>query len=179
MKSLPFIVFSIFTLCITGCIKSPQQVLQDKRKGELTRELAAELLNERFAQKAPPIDQLDFQENGYDKAKRDGIITRGRGMDIGVYFTERGRKMLDGVGNPDGSLINPSNISFRGSLRINERVREVTGIAAEPMSGGMSVEFTTEYILPQPMQPMSAYIVCGRKAQTEFKKYDDGWRVLP
>ena len=74
-----FHLFAVFIVVLTsfaGCDKpgSTGEPAQSKRRGDLTRELAAEILNEYLSN--PSVSQLDFQKGGVDRAIADGILVK-------------------------------------------------------------------------------------------------------
>lgn len=148
----------------------------DKRKGELTRPLAAELINEQLAS----VSELSFNSDsdGAGRALRDGIIQEDQYGMQGDRFTEKGFKMVSSV-IAQNHIYHPAWVSanFRLKSPIAERVRDITGISAIPGTGVSSVEYVTDYLIPTELQPMAQYLYTGSKAKATFRKYDDGWRV--
>jgi len=168
-------------MLFTGCNKTPEQSLQDKRQGELTRELATTLLNEYLAQ--PSVDRLIFTNAGVQRAIQDGIVENKGGSShmFDICFTHKGLFLVSNIVEPRDEYLADTNDQFQIPLSrpLSERVREVTGIAASGMPGISSVEYITDYIFPADIQSLAQYFYSGRKAQSAFRKYDDGWRVVP
>jgi hypothetical protein len=168
-KSTLTLTLTLIACLLAGC---------DKRKGELTRSLAAEILNEQLAR--PSVTELQFNDSGIERAKSDGIIqASGPGMLPDYYFfTDKGLKMVSSVISENRTHYVPfANSSFRLKSPIGERVREVTGISAIQAAGVSSVDYVTDYLFPSELQPVKQYFFSGRKATATFRKYDDGWRV--
>ena len=151
---------------------------QDKRKGELTRQLATELLNDFLVK--PSISQLEFQDDGLTRAQQQGLVSEQGGFPPSYRFTDKGIAMVKDVIRQNRIELAPfgaQSPKFTLANPLAERVSEVTGIASTPF-GVTSVEYTTRYIVPIEMEPLFDYIFTGRKAQAGFRMYDDGWRVV-
>lgn len=139
-----------------------------KRKEDMTRELAAALLNA-----TPHISRLEFaQGDYYHRAAQEGII---QADGLSYRFTEKGLTLLQGYVSRE----NPWQLAgtFRLTSPITERVREVTGIGLGAHANICAVEYITEYILPTELHPLTNYVYTRRRATTTFQRYDDGWRV--
>ena len=151
-----------------------------KPNGELTRELAAELLNKHLAR--PSVSIIQFNKTGFEQAMQDGIvgpIPNYNFHDL-FRFTDKGLMMVGSLDGDENFIRRNSSDAFwwfRLKNPIKSRVQEITGIAAERMPDFFSVEYITNYLLPQAMQPMERYIFLGSTAESKFRKYDDGWRV--
>jgi hypothetical protein len=153
---------------------------QRRADGELTREMAAELLNKHLAQ--PSISQLAFQKGGLERAARDGIVEQQGGFPPSYRFTRRGLQMFgDLVATSQNRIqlapLGMEDPKFSLAKPIGERIDEVSGVAAGPLAGMCSVEATTSYLLPESARGVTQYIYSGRKATFVLRRYDDGWRV--
>ena len=153
-------------------------------KGELTRALAAQILNKYLAE--PSVSEIGFRKGGIDLAIADGVMKDNKwkpgDFPMTLYsFTDKGLRMVGGL------IANGSGVGRAGGLPgyaklvidlkdpIGETVDEVTGITVDgPMP---TVEFTTSYAIPAAMEPMKKYLFTGAKKEVVFRKYDDGWRV--
>jgi len=145
--------------------------------GELTRELAAKLLNESLA--SPHISELGFLPNGVAKAHQDGILTGQYGLHI---FTPKGIELFHGLVNETYRLNDfdhPERLAFQLLFPIGERVTQVTGIAQSPMPNIFEATYTTAYLLPTGAEGMLNYVYSGQNTKGYFQKYDDGWRYDP
>jgi len=159
--------------------------------GELTRALAAELLNKRLA--SPSISAIGFQNDGLTRAVNDGVLAKEDWND-GVFthtryrFTEKGLKMVGGFladgadkiesGAYGATAFGNTAPVLHLKVSVGETVSAVTGIAKYPNSTTYAgVTFTTAYTIPTEMSAMRAYIFTGRTTTALFTKYDDGWRV--
>ncbi len=171
MKSTFLLTLIIPMLAITGC---------NKRKGELTRELAAELLNEHLA--AHPVLWCRFKDGYFDPAIRDGVIER-VWVGEGYRFTYKGIKMVGAVIAENHMEIEFSPplgmkpLKFWLKKDFGERVQKVTGIKEGQSPGTKEVEYETEHPFPPEMQSMKHYITNGQIMKSVFQKYDDGWRI--
>ncbi len=156
-----------------------------ERKGELTRELAAAILNEYLA-KAPTVSELKFQEDGIDRAVADGIIkdcSHSGDFPGGPHygFSEKGLIIVgrfiagDANTNRFGGAPGFRVITFQLKAPISETIAEVTGIT---VGGPMPrVEYRTSYAFPSEMTPIKKYVYSGAMMAAVFRKYDDGWRL--
>lgn len=148
------------------------------RTGDLTRELAADILNEHLAK--PSVSQLTFNNGGIDRAKQDGVIEEQGGFPPSFRFTDKGLKMVGTIIGQNYIELAPFGMKapkFALKSGMGQRVSEVSGIAEGPTPNIKSVEYVTDYIFPSEMQPITRYIFSGSKEQSAFQKYDDGWRV--
>lgn len=184
------LVLGCSMLVLVGCDKPGDdgQPAQSKRKGDLTRELAAEILNEYLAK--PSISELEFKKGGIDRALSEGVLVKELWND-GVFqhtrcrFTDKGLKMIGSFLAPGSDKIEmeafgatafgDSSPMLHLKSPIGETVSAVTGITMDPVP---TVEFTTAYALPAEMEPMTRYVFSGLNTRAKFRKYDDGWRVL-
>jgi hypothetical protein len=172
---------------------APQELQKDKRMGELTRPLAAEMLNEFFAK--PSTSTIKFLDGGFERALKDGLVekdvipaTKDSDSPIFVtpftryHFTKKGLELLGGIAAPIQKdmtdIIGLSNLSFALAAPIGQRVDTVTGIAPSIFPNIIEVQVTTRYDLPPLVaQNMANYIELGTKLPAPFRKYDDGWRI--
>lgn len=163
----------LFTLIISILASSG---CGDKRKGELTRELATEILNQHLA--AQSLSELEFSDGGIERAEQDGIIQKQDGYPPNYCFTNMGLKMVDTVIRQNYILGKWVNEVPRFGINpgISEQVSEVNGIAEGPTPNIKVVEYVTNFQFPPKMKPMTRYIFSGRKKTSVFQKYDDGWR---
>jgi len=159
--------------------RSAEKLRLAKRTGQLTRDVAEEILAEYLV--SPHISQLEFMDDGLQRAEKDGVVVQAGGFPPGYHFTEKGIQLLRGLVNantrvelapfgmeaPKFSLLSP----------VGEEVAEVSGIALGPVPNVCVVEYITNYLFPNEPGGMYPYIHIGRRAKTAFQKYDDGWRV--
>jgi hypothetical protein len=159
----------------------PSKLTEAERKGELTRELAARILNEYLAK--PSVAEIGFREGGLDSAVTDGLVKKnswkpGQFPGPRYAFTDKGLKAASGVtlkcGN-FGGLSDDTPPALLLKDPIGETVDKVTGITVEDPKP--TVEFTTSYTIPAEMMPFRKYVFTGAKRAVVFRKYDDGWRV--
>ena len=173
---------------------APQEAQKDKRTGELTRPLAAEMLNEYLAK--PSISTIKFLDGGFERALKDGLVeqdvipaTKDADSLILVapiaqyHFTKKGLELLGGIPAPvQKHMVNFgggfSYMRFELAAPIGQRVDTVTGIAPSVFPNIIEVQVTMQYDLPPVVaQQMANYIELGTKQPVPFRKYDDGWRI--
>lgn len=149
-----------------------------KPVGELTRELAAAMLNKELAE--PHIKEIEFKEGGFEQAERDGIFVQGDNFNPyynAVYrFTGKGSALSNGLVKGDTKVSKGCISNFVPPLA--ERVTTVTGIALSPYPNVCEVQYTTQYIIPAGAEGMYQYIYSGSRRKAMFQKFDDGWRVV-
>jgi len=181
MKTSIIITIISAALFFTGCNKAQQQTHQEEPKGELTRELAAKLLNTFLAQ--PSISTIEFSDSGFQKAEQDMLITN-----ISPFWSKITDKGMPVFGSllpeDDSASAIPSRNFDSGShvLRLKsklaEKVTSIDGIA-DAENGRKLVEFTTDYLFPaNTPSEITQYVYSGRKAKAVFVLYDDGWRII-
>ena len=158
----------------------------DPRKalGELNREMAAMLLNERL--KVPSVSEIKFSETGLQHAINDGVLDGGGPYRTTFRFADQNKAVQifgDLIKDPNMRML----VNFGGELPcftspvlLAEKVNSVDGIADAGFGGGtiMTVQYTTDYVFPANTSPsVSRYIYSGSKDAAMFRKYDDGWRI--
>lgn len=142
----------------------------DKRKGDLTRELAKEILNQHLANQK--IVRLEFREGGRNRAESDGVIER---IDYGPIFRFTSKSL-----NIAGSYFDRNSKFFTIitlSDPINASVKEITGITDDAQPNAKIVEYTMRYNFPSQLQFLQPYVFTGEETKIILQKYDDGWRV--
>lgn len=145
--------------------------------GELTRPLAEKMLNEFLS--SDEQSQLSFRDDGLDRARKDGLITRipktRSRPSVSYSLSEEGINVI-------GKYITEYSISKSG-FRLNEPLRlkvdRITGIASVPLMGEdfADVEYVVTYQFLEGMRGILPYVYTGDRRTQAFQKYDDGWRV--
>jgi len=148
------------------------------KRGDLTRESAAVLLNKQFG-----IDQIKYLEfrsaETLNAAVKDGLISNSNDClwIPNLRFTRKLELLLGDMAA--GPCIAETDMGRRRILLrkpLQVRFSQVTGITDGPHPGSKVVEYETEYIFPPRMDELKSYIFTGMKLKSTFKKYDDGWR---
>lgn len=150
------------------------------KKGDLTRESAAVLLNKHL-----PMDQIKYLEfrgnEGLAAAQKDGLLSNTHEClwFPNLRFTRKLELILGDMAQ--GQCVTETDmgrnrrILLRKSLQV--RFKQVTGITDGPQPGSKVVEYETEYIFPPRMDELKPYVFLGMRHESTFKKYDDGWRT--
>jgi hypothetical protein len=162
-------------------------IIPTNLNGELTREIAAELLNQQLA--APHVRQLAFEIGGIERAVADGWVSPGKDFELfGTYnfdfertaFLHRLTGDTDQVRRPEddksGSAKTPF---FEVTTPLPERVEKVTGITAGPLGGRiLQVEYISVFSFPRDMLAIVPYLYTGQCGKAALQRYDDGWRMV-
>ncbi len=155
--------------------------------GELTREIAAQLLNEQLA--TPHVTQLAFEFGAVERAEKDGWIAPGRDFELfGTYnfdfektaFLHRLISDTDQVRRPEDDKTGKAQTPFfQLTTPLTERVEKITGITAGPLGSRiLQVEYISAFSFPKDMQAILPYIFTGQRGKAAFQRYDDGWRIV-
>jgi hypothetical protein len=155
--------------------------------GELTREIAAELLNQQLA--APRITQLTFERDGIERAKADGLIREGRDFELfGSHDFEQDRTSFlhrlsgetDQIRRPEDDKSGTAQTPFfELTTPLPARVEKMTGITSGPLGSRiLQAEYISAYVFPRDMQAILPYIYTGQRNKAAFQRYDDGWRIV-
>jgi len=156
-------------------------------QGDLTRDIAAELLNQALA--APRVTQITFEIGGIDRAKADGLITEAEDFQLfGAYdfvferigFLHRLAMANEQVHAPGDDKSGKARTPwFEITTPLAARVEKVTGITAGPLGSRiLQAEYTTAITFPPDMLSIVPYLYTGQRSKASFQRYDDGWRLL-
>jgi hypothetical protein len=175
---VPFAIFKRYEKEAPASFWLPFQIEPDLQ-APLTREVAAQLLNEHLSQ--PHIRHLAFNKDGLQQAERDGIVAQAGGFPPTYRFSDKGLSMARGVANANTRIelapLGMEDPKFPLASPIAESVTDVSGIALAPVPNICEVEYGTEYLVPNEFKPLLKYLWSGQRAKATFRKYDDGWRV--
>jgi hypothetical protein len=155
--------------------------------GDLTRDIAAELLNQQLV--TPRVTQIAFDTGGIARAKADGIVMEAEDFELfGAYdfafdrigFLHRLAMANEQVHKPEDDKTGKAQTHyFEITTPLPERVEKVTGITSGPLGSRVLIaEYTTAIILPPDMQTIAPYLFTGRNGKAAFQRYDDGWRIV-
>jgi hypothetical protein len=177
MKYTPMLL--VAALSFAACSKQPHtgqasKPLAAKPTGELTRELAAQLLNQHIA--TPHVWCISFKEGGLENAIRDGVVLPERDAINNYHFSDKGFALAGGFIKKTTPIRKGKDI-FIQKTPIGERILEVTGISLPSVSNTCEAEYTTDYLFPKEAEALRKYLYTGQRAKASFRKYDDGWRV--
>ncbi len=146
-------------------------IIPTNLNGELTREIAAELLNLQLA--TPRVMQIAFEIGGAEKAQEAGLIQPGRDFELfGTYdfdeektaFLHRLTSTSDQVRRPEDDRTGQARTPFfQLSTPLPERIEKVTGITSGPLgSRVLQVEYISRFIFPQDMEAVLPYVLTGQ-----------------
>ena len=150
------------------------------RAGELTRELASEILQDELTAKT--VKYVEFRKGAGKLAVGDGwIVTSGRSVTGPLAgFSDKFKKAYP----YENSIYIENGDNFLGSPKvgfadgIKETVAEITGIAEGANINEKTVEFTSRYRFPTSSLGFTEkYLYAGTNYSIKFRKYDDGWRA--
>ena len=155
--------------------------------GDLTREIAAQLLNQQLA--VPRVRQIAFAEDGIERAKADGLLTEAPDFELfGAYdfaferigFLHRlamaNEQVHRAEDDKSGRIKTPY---FELTTPLPERVEKITGITAGPLGSRMLIaEYATAIAFPSDLAAVLPYVLPGRRDKAAFQRYDDGWRIV-
>jgi len=155
--------------------------------GDLTREIAAELLNQQLA--TPRVTQLAFDIDGIERAKAAGLVMEGRDFQLfgtydfeyeGIDFLHRLPGEYDQIHKPEDDKAGKAKTPFfELTTPLAERVEKVTGITAGPLGSRILIaEYVSAYQFPKDMQAIVPYLYTGQRNKASFLRYDDGWRIV-
>jgi len=155
--------------------------------GDLTREIAAELLNQQLA--APRVTQLAFEMGGIERAVAAGLVMKGRDFELfgtydfeveGIDFLHRLPGEYDQIRRPEDDKNGKAKTPFfELTTPLAERVEKVTGITAGPLGSRVLIaEYISAYQFPKDMQAIVPYLYTGQRSKASFQRYDDGWRIV-
>lgn len=158
---------------------SEGQTPQIQPNGELTRDLAAKLINAYPAS----VERFAFREDGVKAALRNGVIIEKGGFgSYPTFFFSPGALTSIGAYIQENYIAPRSEKEKTPGVRLKTpvtvKVREVTGIALGSDPNVRIAEYTASYLWPEPMTVMVMYGYGSENAKATFRRYDDGWRVV-
>ena len=174
----------------TGIRPGPNPAaLVNNATAELTRELAARILNEEGRSFAC-VSNLTFKEGGFEKAKNQGVIMWKEVKTMRELYKFSG----DGIehrltGLPEASpwrveesAVSAPRVRRTGGddkcLSGKAAIRSIADMPFAPSSGSYKeVEFTEFVSLPPELEPLRSYIYTGYDKSVGFQRTDQGWRA--
>ncbi len=162
-------------------------IIPTNLNGELTRDIAAELLNQQLA--TPRVTQLAFDIGGIEAAQAAGLVAPGRDFELfGAYdfdfeqtsFLHRLTGDTDQIRRPDEDKTGKAQTPFFYlTTPLAERVEKITGITSGPIGSRiLQVEFISAIAIPADMTTIRPYLYTGQRGKAAFQRYDDGWRIV-
>jgi hypothetical protein len=155
--------------------------------GDLTRDIAAELLNKELT--TPHVTQIAFDVGGIERAQADGLVSEAPDFELfGAYnfafdrmsFLHRLAMANEQVHKPEDDKTGKAKTPyFEITTPLPERVEKVTGITSGPLGSRILVaEYTTAILFPPDMAILMPYLFTGQRGKAAFQRYDDGWRIV-
>ena len=162
-------------------------IIPTNLNGELTRDIAAELLNQQLA--SPHVTQIAFEIGGVEAAQAAGLIAPGRDFELfGAYdfefeqtsFLHRLTGDTDQIRRADEDKPGKAQTPFFYlTTPLPARVEKITGITSGPLgSRVLQVEYISAFAIPADMTAIRPYIYTGQRGKASFQRYDDGWRII-
>ena len=133
--------------------------------GELTRELAAALLNKHLATRQ--VYHLAFKKGARDLAVRDGLVAQVSNYEPIYRFTQKGATLAQGLVNEGTQVSSYADAGFQLNSPIVEKVNRITGIALDAFPNFCKVHYETDYVFPRASHVDSSERVILQKSFAE------------